>query len=105
MYNMRDLMNPESRINQQLRDYRVLYQLAYDIPASIDQEDRVLLNYGDDQREIVLTVLKEMTNDNVILMLECMGLDIPEWMMAGAPNAETHERWLNAGLLNGQTGI
>lgn len=100
MYNMRDLMNPASRISQQLRDYRYLYKLAYGIPATEDQEDRILLNYDDEHRQGVLDRLVQMINDTFLLRLECLGLDMPDWQLAGAPDATTHQRWIAAGLLN-----
>jgi hypothetical protein len=87
-----------------LGDYRLLHELAYDVQPSTGQLKKFQLRDRESQHTS-LHLLATTVEDNVILQLQCLGMGTPEWMMAGAPDPLTFDRWLTAGLLNGQTGF
>lgn len=97
-------MNTGYGTGDALGDYRLLHELAYDVRPSSGQIQK--FRESDRERQhISLHMLATTVEDTVILQLQCLGLGTPEWMMAGAPDQLTFDRWLNSGLLNGQTGI
>ncbi len=85
-----------------INEYRMLHELAYDVEPNTDQLARFTSNDSESQY-VSLHLLATTVEDNIILQLQCLGLGTPEWMMAGAPDQATFDRWLAAGLLNGQT--
>jgi hypothetical protein len=100
-------MNDQTRTElgqNALGDYRLLHELAYDYRPSKVQVNR-FRNTDTERQHISLHMLATTVEDTVILQLQCLGLGTPEWMMSGAPDSATFERWLAAGLLNSQAGI
>lgn len=104
MYTLRDMIDPNNPGGGRYNDYHALFMLAYDIEPSTDQFQR-FMNSTESEQLTMISLVKHAVDDNVSLMLECLAAGVPEWMMAGAPDAQTHERWWMNGLLNGQTGI
>ena len=101
MYTLKDLLDPNNPVGDRYNDYAQLVMVAYDLEPSTQQFQR-FMECTEAEQNILIRLVADAIDQNVLLQLECMGLNVPEWMMAGAPNAETHERWMVAGLLNGQ---
>jgi hypothetical protein len=78
--------------------YRRLYQEAYGYPASQKQIDTAVEIYYMTLMDVTLA-LAEMVDENDGLKEVCEFADIPDWMMAGAPNPETHRRWVITGRI------
>jgi hypothetical protein len=83
---------------QRLLDYVNLYRLAYETEPSMYQLDGFSRRDTESQL-ITLRLLADATTDTIWLQLQCLGLGTPEWMMAGAPDPSTHQRWYEAGRL------
>lgn len=78
--------------------YRRLHQEVYGYPASQKQIDTAVEIYYMTLMDVTLA-LAEMADETDGLSEACEFADIPAWMMAGAPNPETHRRWHAVGLI------
>ncbi len=83
-------------------DYQSLYELAYDVVPSSGQIKR-FRQLDTERQAITLHMLATALEDTVILQLQCLGLNVPDWMMGAAPDSDTFDRWYVRGLLNGQS--
>jgi hypothetical protein len=78
--------------------YRRLHQLAYDYPATQVQIDTAVETYYTMTMDVTLH-LEEMLDETVGLAEVCGFTDIPDWMVAAAPNPTTYNRWLTTGRI------
>lgn len=101
---LQEFLDPTNPAADEFGEYCMLFELAYDTEPGTHCLPR-FLNQTPEERMTGRRLLAATVEDNVILQLQCLGLGTPEWMMAGAPDQVTFDRWLTAGLLNGQTGI
>ena len=73
--------------------YRRLHQQAYGYPATQVQIDTAVETYYNMTMDVTLH-LEEMLDETVGLTEVCGFTDIPDWMVAAAPNPATYNRWL-----------
>lgn len=98
MYTLKDLLDPNNPLGERYTDYCGLYLVAYDTEPS-DYNFRNFMTSTAAEQQIQIQLVKAAIDDTVMLQLECMGIDLPGWMMAGAPDALTHQRWVESGLM------
>ena len=73
--------------------YRRLHQLAYGYPATQVQIDTAVETYYTMSMDMTLH-LEEMLDETVGLAEVCGFTDIPDWIVAAAPDPATYRRWL-----------
>lgn len=99
MYTLRDLLDPNNPLGERYNDYHGLYMVAYDIePSNYNFESFMA---GDEQQQLIqIRAVRAAIDDTVMLLLESLRVDMPEWMMNGAPDPATFQRWVETGLLS-----
>lgn len=98
MQRLKELLDHTNPLSIRFGDYCMLHQLAYDYEPAPAQQDR-FLNQTEAEQLVSLRLLASAASDTVMLTLECLGLDMPTWMTDAAPDALTHQRWIESGWL------
>ena len=98
MYTLNDLLDSNNPLGERFNDYCMLYLIAYEVEVS-EHNFRKFMTSDESEQNIQIQLVKAAIDDTVMLQLECMGIELPSWMMAGAPDALTHQRWVETGLM------
>lgn len=73
--------------------YRRLHQLVYGYPATQVQIDTAVETYSTMLVDVTLH-LEQMLDETFGLADVCGFTDIPDWIVAAAPDPATYNRWL-----------
>jgi hypothetical protein len=98
MGTLADFLDPNNPFGDRYGEYAILFQEAYDQePTTTRFLD--FLDMTPAEQQTAISSLTETLTSAVMIRLTGLTSDVPEWMMAGAPDSDTYQRWLRADLI------